>query len=101
MTAEDKIKLDLIDYINKMEIDVDCLGSYQYHSAVNSWSSCYPEPESEDWDRDEEFQAKIQLLINDVENFGHLGDYVDMTDEEVEDDELQLRLLNWLKSLVD
>ena len=101
MTAEDRIKQDILKYIDNMEIDVEDLDSYEYHGAVNSYNSNYPEPESEDWDLNEEFQVKVQMLIDDVENFGHLGDYVDMTDAEAEDEELQLRLLNWLKSLID
>lgn len=102
MTAEDKIKQDLLKYINNMEIDVEDLDSYSYSSPSYSWVSSSPEPASDDWDEDEEFQAKVQILIDDVEkHFGHLGEYVDMTDDEADDDELQLRLLNWLKSLVD
>ena len=101
MTAEEKIKQDILKYIDNMEIDVEDLDSYSYSAPSYSWCSSNPEPASEDWDSNEEFQAKVQMLIDDVENFGHLGDYVDMTDAEAEDEDLQLRLLNWLKGLLD
>lgn len=102
MTVEEKIKQDILAYIDKMEIDVEDLDSYSYSSPSYSWVSDYPEPASEDWDEKEEFQAKVEHLIDNVEkHHDHLGDYVDMTDEEAEDDDLQLRLLNWLKGLLD
>lgn len=102
MTAEEKIKQDILKYIDNKEIDIEELDSYEYHRPTYSWESSCPEDSYEEYDEKEEFQAKIEWLIDAVENHhDHLGDYVDMTDEEAEDDELQLRLLNWLKSLVD
>lgn len=102
MTAEEKLKKEILKYIDNMEIDVEDLDSYSYSSPSYSWVSSNPEPASEEWDEDEEYQAKIEWLINAVEkHHDHLGEYVDMTDEEADDEELQLRLLNWLKYLKD
>jgi len=102
MTAEEKIKQDILKYIDDMEIDIEELDSYEYHSPTYSWESSCPEDSYEEYDEEEAFQAKVEKIIDSIENgFYHLDDYVDMTEEEAEDEELQLRLLNWLKSLID
>lgn len=102
MTAEEKIKQDILKYINNMEIDVEDLDSYSYSAPSYSWVSSSPAPASEDWDYNEEFQAKVEWLVDAIENRGdNFGDYVPMTQDEIWDDDLQLRLLSWLKGLLD
>lgn len=102
MTAEEKIKQDILKYLDNKEIDVENLDSYSYNAPTYSWYSSSPEPANEDWDEDEEFQAKVEWLINEIEKHNYnFGDYIDMTQDEMWNEDLQLRLLNWLKSLVD
>ena len=95
MTAEEKIKEDLLKYIDNMEIDVDSLSSYRYYPHTMSDPSC------EDWDEEEEYQAKLEQLIDRIESGDNIGEFIDITDDEAEDEELQLRILNWLKYLKD
>ena len=101
MTLLEKIKQDMLKAIDDQEIDVTQLQSYEYHEPVYSYSSAYPEDESEEWDENEEFQAKLEYVIDRLESGDTLGDYIDVTEEEDDDEDLKLRLLNWLKGLLD
>ena len=99
MTNIEKIKQDLLKHIDDMEIDVTQLQSYEYHEPVYSYSSAYPEDESEEWDENEEFQAKIEHIIEGLEDRDALGDYIETTEEEDDDEDLKLQIINWLKNI--
>ena len=101
MTNIDKIKQDFLKYIDNMEIDVSQLDSYEWNAPVRSYSSAYPEDESEEWDEEEEYQAKLEKIIDGLEDRDYLSYYVKVTDEEDEDEDLKLEIINWLKSLQD
>ena len=101
MTNIDKIKQDLLKYIDNMEIDVSELESYEWHAPVRSYYSAYPEDESEEWDEEEEYQAKLEKIIDGLEDRDYLSYYVKVTDEEDDDEDLKLEIINWLKSLQD
>lgn len=99
MTNIDKIKQDFLKYIDNMEIDVSQLDSYEWLAPVYSYYSPYPEDESEEWDENEEFQAKIEHIIEGLEDRDVLGDYIETTEEEDDDEDLKLQIINWLKNM--
>lgn len=99
MTAFDQIKKEVLKSIEEIEIDVTELSSYEYSPATYSWqcSSCGP---AEDyWDEQEEWQAKLEKAINDLNGMGSLCDYANVTMDEDEDEELKNKIICWLESL--
>lgn len=99
MTALDQIKKEILKSVEEIEVDVTQLNSYEYSPAVYSWQSSSCGPAEDYWDEQEEWQAKLEKAINDLNGMGSLSDYAKVTMEEDEDMELKNKIICWLESL--
>lgn len=103
MELTNEQKQELHNYINNMSIDYSSLDSYHYDSnpymvepqLVGS-SGCYA------WDEDEEYQVKLETLINEIPKYG-IENYLKLTQEQLYNDtyveELQKTTLCYLNKL--
>ena len=103
MELTNEQKQELGNYINNMSIDYSNLDSYHYESnpymvesqLVGS-SGCY------DWDEDEEYQVKLETLIDEIPKYG-VENYLKLTQEQLYNDtyveELQEAVLCYLNKL--
>lgn len=98
ITLMDRIKHDMLQVIDKIEVDVNELSSYEYSPAVYSWQSSSCGPEEEDWDEEEEWQAKLTYAIDSLKD-GFLSDWVNVTEEEDNNEELKAEVVAWLESM--
>lgn len=99
MTALDQIKKEILKSVEEIEVDVTQLASYEYSPAVYSWQCSSCGPAEDDWDEQEEWQAKLEEAIKDLQGWGNLSDYAKVTMEEDEDMELKNKIICWLESL--
>lgn len=99
MTALDQIKKEILKSVEEIEVDVTQLNSYEYSPATYSWQSSSCSPAEDYWDEQEEWQAKLEVVIKDLQGMGNLSDYAKVTMEEDEDTDLKNKIICWLESL--
>lgn len=91
----DSIKDKLIEFIDRIEVDVTSLDSYRESQASQDFSR-FREPADEYWDEEEEYAARLQKAREyleydgvydslDIPNAEHLkGDCIKWIDKEIE-----------------
>ena len=92
----DKIKNELMNMVEQTEVDVEELDSYSYDG--NPYGLEYPLNRGSgcgDWDEDEEMVAKIQWVIDCIQEDG-IGEWVSIGDEEDENGELTAEAIEYL-----
>lgn len=98
------IKKELLKKVDKIEIDVTSLDSYEWdknpycvESALIGTSGCAT------WDKYEEWEEQIKTMVEYLQA-DSLNEYVTLSDAEQEIDEKDLSLtnqaINWLNSLI-
>ena len=86
------------EWIDKeVQVDVSELPSYKY-SPARTWDYKFnPEPAEDDWDENEEYEARIIEAIKYLEADG-LYQYIDIKEEE--EPIYQEKVIEWLKSKI-
>lgn len=69
----------LENLINQQEVDIQELDSYSCSRGYNTDFSRFAEPDDEDWDECEEYQAKAEKLHSCIEQDGW-GEYLPIKD---------------------
>lgn len=93
----DKIKKDVLKYIEDMGFDVTQLESYKYTSAIIDYDNG-GEPADDSWDTNEEFNAKVEKFLGYLET-DDLGEYVEIS--KTEEDLYKTKIICWLNSIKD
>lgn len=77
-----EIQKKIQNYVKSIEVDVNDLESYSYHSAVSS-ESRWASPAWSDWDENEELLAQYEKFKSylDPKNFDTIEDYVNVTED--------------------
>ena len=93
-----QLKEKILEFVENLEIDVTELPSYRYSPAQTYGWVNNPEPADDDWDEDEEIEAKKEKAIEMIKADGFWEfikyDFSDKTDEEL--DELNKKIIEFL-----
>lgn len=78
-----EIQKKIQNYVKSIEVDVNDLETYSYHSAVSS-ESRWASPSWSDWDENEELLAqykKFKYYINPETGFDTIEDYINVSED--------------------